>query len=1235
MGDFQLQVCEFQDLTRWRWTLTKGGGTLVADHEVRLDAGCWQFEAFTDLLRYLSWHVAPDRRIDDEARIVHEVGSWIGVEVFGAVAEVLVRERPASVRVVVPAEARSLLFCPLELAHLDGIPLSVQGVTLIMDVRTSCGVYGRHSAPDRRKAVPDGGRLRVLGLFSLPEGGQPLNLRRERHALVRLVRGIAAVGKAADVRALQYGVTREQLQGVLEEAEGWDVIHISGHGAPGELLLETAAGKPDPVGADDLADLLDLAVERVKLVTVSACWSAAVPAAEERRLLGMPVLDQQSAERAPGDSSAPGALANKLADRLDCAVLAMRYPVDDDFAIALSGKLYDLLVGKGQPLPQAVGMTLRQLSGKRYPALSVAAPAIFGRTAVELKLAAPERGPSATYDTAALKMARFPPQPDLFVGRTGVMARASAALAAQSGVPGVLLHGMPGGGKTACALELAYGHEHGFDRLVWFKAPDEGMEISGALTDFALTLECDLPGFQMAHTLADEATLTGFLPRLTELIEHRRLLIVIDNAESLLNNRGQWRDARWGQVIGALSSHAGLGRVIVTSRRVPGGVTRLRVDAVDALSVDEALLLVRELPHLQALIRGDLDGIDRDASRWLALGVLTVTQGHPKLLELADGQAAHPERLAKLVEAGDQTWREQGGLPEGFFTADGTTATGEDYLHVLDAWTRAVSGTLSPGERDLFWFLCCLEEADRERPVVETVWPHLTDRLGRDGQSPGLDRALASVTARGLAAIHDGTSSQAQSYTIHPGIAAAGRDQAGKPVQDAADAEAAAFWGAVYANASGDSGDTGVNTGLLVRAGLAAVPYLMRQQQWTKAAFLLEHSFNLEPSRANAAAMLSAIQQITCHDPRQVGVLALVLQVIDPAAAEKQLRAHLDAAMDRRDYHLASVAAGQLIDLCSGDGRLAEALILAGQMISYTEQASLGPWTELLGQLKRAEVLNAMGRAAEALAEVQRLRDHMRTLPGRPGPDEAVVPWHMREALLKAAREAAVQLGQWDDALDLNAEVIASLRDRRAPAIDTAGARYNDYYPLLCLGRTEEALDLLLECRQVFQDTPDTGALGQILTALAHTEHARGHGEAAIGLQRDALRYSYLIGDVTGITAGYRNLGSYLHLYARQPAPAFAYHLAAALIRALASAAGTDESIRDATADLREFGAATTPPPDLADLCRRIGDIPGTEPARLIAQLSPGPGTAERALRELLARVRALAEAPSRDDNPG
>jgi hypothetical protein len=917
------------------------------------------------------------------------------------------------------------------------------------------------------------------------------------------------------------------------------------------------------------------------------------------------------------------------------------------------------------------------------------------------------------------------------------MARANAALAVGSRIPGVLLRGMPGGGKTACALELAYTHEHAFDRLVWFKAPDEGQDILGALADFALTLENELPGFQMAHLLADKDKLTAFLPRLTELAERRRVLIVIDNLESLLTESGQWRDDRWGKVVTALCAHRGLGRLIVTSRRMPSGaggvagsaggarsaVTTgpgaatgsgvaadlmgtgiLRVLAVDALSAEEALLLSRELPHLDRLIRGELPGVDREVARRLALGVLTIAQGHPKLLELADGQAGDPQRLTVLVAVGDQAWREQGGLPDGFFAisqpvaqstkgqsttaqfADGASvdrqsapdqsdtvqrevgqpaASAVDYLHVLGAWTRVVSETLTVGERTLFWFLCCLEEADRERHVLDGNWADLWTRLGRDGQPPVLDRALTGIAARGLAAVRAEVGEASESYAVHPGVAAAGRTQAGEEFRDSVDAEAAAYWDAVYKYASGKTGDGTVRTGLLVRAGLAAVPYLIRRRHWTAAATMLEGAFNRDPSRANAAAVLPAIEEIAGSDLMWGGVLARVLSVLDPAAGERQMRGYLDAAVARGDYLRASVAAGGLVNLCWEGGRLPEALTIAEQLIGYTRQAGLGPWTQLADEVQRLQVLAAMGQADRVLADVQRLRDRMRALPAAPGPDETVTPWDVREALLDTGREAAAQLGRWQDAFDLSAEQIASKRGRSAPAAAIARSRANDYYPLLMLGRVEEALALLLECRQAFQDARDPEMLGKTIGALAGIEGARGHGDAAIALARDALRYKYLAGDVIAIAVSYHNLGSYLAVHARQPAPALACHLAAALIRALTGAGGSDDSVRAAAIDLRTLGtqdaegpvrAASTgigepgteaaPPPgavsraevriptDASALCLLVGDIPGTDLPRLLATLAPDPATADQALRELAAQAKAQAAAPPESTAP-
>jgi hypothetical protein len=169
------------------------------------------------------------------------------------------------------------------------------------------------------------------------------------------------------------------------------------------------------------------------------------------------------------------------------------------------------------------------------------------------------------------------------------------------------------------------------------------------------------------------------------------------------------------------------------------------------------------------------------------------------------------------------------------------------------------------------------------------------------------------------------------------------------------------------------------------------------------------------------------------------------------------------------------------------------------------------------------------------------------------------------------------------------------------------------------LGRTAEALELLLDCRQVFEDADDRGMLGKTLSALADVEDARGHGDAAIQLERDALRYKYLANDLNDIVTSYHNLGNYLRRHARQPAAAYASHLASGLIERLIGIQD-QASVRAAANDLRALGSV--PIASVADLCRQLGDIPGTDLPGLIAKLSTDPQTAERTLRDLLAQAR-------------
>lgn len=139
---------------------------------------------------------------------------------LGPVADLLAAHG-GSVRLELPIEAAVLGYLPSELARVGGRTLASSRVTFVVDHEPLTPIEKR----------PIGSRLRMLAIFSLPEDAGALNLRKERYALARLVHTIAQVNnKAVELRVLQYGATRQRLTDALLEAEGWDVVHLSGHG---------------------------------------------------------------------------------------------------------------------------------------------------------------------------------------------------------------------------------------------------------------------------------------------------------------------------------------------------------------------------------------------------------------------------------------------------------------------------------------------------------------------------------------------------------------------------------------------------------------------------------------------------------------------------------------------------------------------------------------------------------------------------------------------------------------------------------------------------------------------------------------------------------------------------------------------------------------------------------------------------------------------------------------------
>jgi hypothetical protein len=867
----RLQVVDYKDPDHWRWLLQDTDGRFVADHEVALAPADPEYQGFMDLARFLQQRAVPDRRLASETELVDRVGRWIGRHVLGEqVGRTLVDAGPVVVDVVLPEDADFLLHRPMELAHVGGVPLARQDVSLVFQVEGD---------PRGATKLAIDRRLRLLAVFSLPTGGTALALRRERYALVRLVRRIATrYRRAIEVHVLQYGVTRQRLGDALRAGAGWDVVHFSGHGLADGLVLEREDGTADLVGTQDLVGLLRPARARLKLITLSSCLSAAATAAEARRWLDLVVPGELQGEATASATARPlPGLARELVRRLDCAVLAMRFSVVDDFAIALDRQLYEGLLGQDQPLARALQLAVPAACGDSpsvgTPAISVATPALFGPLATTLRLVPPPGQPDFNVGTA--KMAFFPKEPERFVGRAGVLARASMALAPsnQQQHAAVLLHGMAGAGKTACALELAYRHEPVFGALVWWQAPEEGRDIATSLRDLAVALEAQLPGLAMVQATTSPAEFGRYLPRLTQLLEDQAILLILDNLESLLTGDGRWRDPAWQQLIGALLGHGGESRVILTSRIRPKGLDgpdkRVLVEPIHALSLDEALLLAMELPNLGRLLRqdptpGPATGRQAGDESWVGLvrRVLQVVQGHPKLLELADAQAYEPAALAaRLVEVEQALpGADRLGL---FFDHGHSDLTPDQFLQVLGEWTRGVAGVLPDGARLLLWLVCGVEEADRAEPLLEAAWPQVWARLGFEGDPPSLTAMMQLLQAHALVQAEQVGGRKGAGlvrYRIHPGVAEAARAQAGPEVQQAVDTALARLWAGILLRAlEAKGGEAG---GSATHAGRSAAPYLIRLGNWQAAAAALEQTIRRDQSPTTVGALLPLLRKL-------------------------------------------------------------------------------------------------------------------------------------------------------------------------------------------------------------------------------------------------------------------------------------------------------------------------------------------------------------------------------------
>jgi tetratricopeptide (TPR) repeat protein len=466
-------------------------------------------------------------------------------------------------------------------------------------------------------------------------------------------------------------------------------------------------------------------------------------------------------------------------------------------------------------------------------------------------------------------------------------------------------------------------------------------------------------------------------------------------------------------------------------------------------------------------------------------------------------------------------------------------------------------------------------------------------------------------------------------YRLHPGVADTIHADTPVQVKTAVDAELAAYWRAMFDLAREREGRQRAGW-LVVQAAFAAAPYLLRLHDWRTASVLLDQALLRDRSPGTVAAALPHLRAIaaastgTDRELIDQGGLARAVARIDPVEGERRLRAVLDQAIDRKLYQVGSAVAGDLANLLSDRGRYPDALGVADRKAELTRLAGLGAWNQLSDAALRLQILALAGDPEPVFDEVQRLRERMHRLPDQPGDDEVIEPWNVREAILDIGRQAAGGLGRWQEALDLNAENLTSTRRRGAGPHELASTAFNDYGPLMELGRLPEADRLLQACQEQFELAGATGPLGKVLSARADVADKQGHPESAIRLEQVAVRYSYASGDTDSITVSHYNLAGYQKHAGRAAGVWLPHRLAAALLSRLTGSGRLQTAQRTLSRNLTDPATATAVPGTVGELRAAVERVDGVRLGDLLHSLQPDPSRQQGALDEILHTARTM-----------
>jgi hypothetical protein len=654
-------------------------------------------------LRHYAGRLLPDKQqILSKNELLAQFGVFLGREVLGAEIwqrlSAGIEQRTVLIRLPATAGdhlAAAFARVPWEIARFEDEeePLLARNVAIR-------AITGNDLAEDKEITfeLEANKTLRVLLIFAGAEieANDPLASRLEREQLLTLFYEQILPHRLVQIDTLCYGVTRASIAEQVRKAQGYHIVHWSGHGFYDSLVLQ--GEKDNQISGAELVKLFQQAGGFIpKLVFLSACHSGA--------FLSQNLTDFKNRAGFNQEKDLPTAIANKqgytsTALALLTAgvpqVIAMRYSVGDAYARQLALKFYQYLLAEQHNADAALAIARSQLATEPHiEAIEHTTPLLFGqnrlllkavkkRNAAQLKQRYPEQ---RFQPLLSDEQYGFKARPH-FVGRSRELTRLSKEWLNAPQSPVALVQGLAGLGKTALAAEVVNLWHRQFDWVLVVQSRGYATNAEAfyqqidsllALLSKAYREECQEDEYRKIALPKDEPQRYETMrENLLAALNNDPILLIIDNFETNLLAEPEGyicKDPEWTQLLTAFITRLqGPSRIIMTSRHRPLVlINKVIWLALGPLPNNEARLFLQSHQVLYQLWHGDTE------AKILVHKVLKISHGHPLIMQRLGDLAHDKQALAAALSRLETKGFHQ--LPE---LVDGSDAQQEQERRYLE-----------------------------------------------------------------------------------------------------------------------------------------------------------------------------------------------------------------------------------------------------------------------------------------------------------------------------------------------------------------------------------------------------------------------------------------------------------------------------------------------------------------------------------------------------------------------